>query len=170
MSTTVMSSAELAERLDRIQSHLEIQQLPIRYGLAIDTRDLDAWVALFVPDVRVGSDECGRPALLAWITAHMRQFGRTVHEVGGHRIEVLDDTTARGQVYCRAEHEVDGRWSMVRLLYTDTYRRVHGEWLFERRTANRWYEETAVQRTPAATDLSAGIPLVHAGPLYRGAS
>ena len=42
---------DLAARIDRLESLAEIQQLPIRYALAVDGRDLDAWVNLFVVDV-----------------------------------------------------------------------------------------------------------------------
>ena len=41
----------LLARIDRIESTLAIQQLPIRYALAVDGRDIDAWLALFVDDV-----------------------------------------------------------------------------------------------------------------------
>ena len=35
----------LRRRIDRIESMQSIQQLPIRYAIAVDSRDLDAWVA-----------------------------------------------------------------------------------------------------------------------------
>ena len=38
------------ERLERVEAQLEIGQLPIRYALAVDARDVDAWLDLFVPD------------------------------------------------------------------------------------------------------------------------
>jgi len=37
-----------AVRLDRIESSLAISQLPSRYAMALDVRDLDALVALSV--------------------------------------------------------------------------------------------------------------------------
>lgn len=48
-----MSDTELLRRIDRIESYQAIQQLPIRYAIAVDSRDLDAWVNLFVEDVQV---------------------------------------------------------------------------------------------------------------------
>jgi hypothetical protein len=41
----------LEERLERIESTLAIQQLPARYALAVDSRNLDDLVALFAVDV-----------------------------------------------------------------------------------------------------------------------
>ena len=55
-------------RLDAIESRLAIGQLPIRYAMAVDARDVDAWVSLFVPDVRVGRDGVGRDALRDYIS------------------------------------------------------------------------------------------------------
>ena len=57
-----MTESTLIERLDRIESHLAIQQLPSRYALAVDARDLDAWLDLFVEDVDCGRHGKGREA------------------------------------------------------------------------------------------------------------
>jgi hypothetical protein len=132
---------DLLERMDRIESHLAIQQLPIRYALAVDGRDLDAWVELFVPDVRVSKSASGREALHKQIDGMLRTFGRSVHQICGHRVEFegTDPDHATGAVYCRAEHEVGGRWIVMAICYWDDYRRVGGEWLFSRRREKHWY-------------------------------
>ncbi|MEJ2207402.1 MAG: nuclear transport factor 2 family protein [Gemmatimonadota bacterium] len=57
---------DLEARIDRLESLDEIRQLPHRYALAVDTRNLDDLVALFVDDVRVGRGGRGRSALRAW--------------------------------------------------------------------------------------------------------
>ena len=53
MATT--DDSVVADRLDRIESSLAIGQLPSRYAMALDARDLDALVALFVDDVDAGA-------------------------------------------------------------------------------------------------------------------
>ena len=75
------------ERLDRMESLAAIQQLPPRYGLCLDSRDMDAMVELFVPDVRVGRDQTGREALKRWFTVTMSKMGASVHFVGNHIID-----------------------------------------------------------------------------------
>ena len=132
-----MSTVE--DRLDRIESHLAIQQLPIRYALAVDGRDVEAWINLFVPDVQVGRDTFGRDALRSQITPMLKTFQRSIHLICGHRIEAIEGDTARGATYCRAEHEVDDRWIVMTACYFDEYRRVDGEWYFSRRRAEHWY-------------------------------
>ena len=58
-----MDETGLERRLAKIEAGLAIQQLPARYALAVDTRNLDALVSLFVPDVDCGSRGKGRAAL-----------------------------------------------------------------------------------------------------------
>jgi hypothetical protein len=133
------------QRLARIEARLEIGQLPIRYALAVDQRDVEAWTGLFVPDVDLGRHGTGREALRERIAPQLRWFYRSVHLICGHRIELGPDepegrpTTAVGQVYCRAEHVVDDRWIVMAIRYDDVYRCVEGEWLFERRREQHWY-------------------------------
>ena len=63
----VSELADLARRVDRVESQLAIQQLAARYALAVDSRDLDTWVDLFVEDVDCGSYGKGREALKKFI-------------------------------------------------------------------------------------------------------
>ena len=144
-----MSGRDLEARLDRVESHLAIQQLPIRYALAVDGRDLDAWVNTFVPDVDMGRHGVGRPALRDWIEPQVRDFYRSIHQIVGHRIERVDGDAASGQVYCRAEHEVGDRWVVMAICYFDEYRRVDGEWLFARRRERHWYAADVLERPQA---------------------
>jgi len=53
----------LAERVERIEAQLAIQQLAIRYAMAVDARDMEAWVRCFRPDVDMGRHGTGREAL-----------------------------------------------------------------------------------------------------------
>jgi hypothetical protein len=152
---------DLAARIDAIESRLAIGQLPIRYALAVDGRDLDEWVALFVPDVQVGRAAFGRDALRAQIDPLLRTFRRSIHQICGHLIELdpSDPGRARGEVYCRAEHEVDERWIVMAICYSDEYERVDGEWLFRRRRERHWYA-TDVNERPQ----SVGFDSWHNGP------
>jgi hypothetical protein len=141
-------------RLARIEARLEIGQLPIRYALAVDQRDVPTWAGLFVPDVDMGRHGRGREALQGWIIPQLRTFHRSIHLICGHRIVLgpsspdrpeAGPVTASGQVYCRAEHEVDDRWIVMAIRYDDAYRCVDGEWLFERRAEKHWYAADIVE-------------------------
>ena len=142
-------SDDLAARIDRLESLAAIQQLPIRYALAVDGRDLDAWVDLFVPDVNCGRAGQGRAVLRSIIEPAVRTFYRSIHQICGHRVEFDDADHAHGVVYCRAEHEDAGKWVVMAIAYFDTYERRDGEWLFVRRREKHWYAADWQER-PAA--------------------
>jgi hypothetical protein len=138
----------LEERIDRIESLAEIRQLAVRYALALDSRDLSTLVTLFPVDVRVGAETSGRDALYAWFRDAMSKVRTTVHFVANHIVDFESADRARGIVYCRDEVEYPdtGEWQVGMLQYHDTYRRVDGEWGFERRKFHRWYQVDALER------------------------
>ena len=116
----------------------QIRQLASRYALAIDARDLDALVALFVDDVRVG-DAHGREALRRDFDQQLRAIGVSILFVGNHVIDFDDADHARGVVYCRAEIQDGDRWVVQAIQYRDRYERRDSHWLFVRRQHLLWY-------------------------------
>lgn len=151
------AESELEERLRRVEDTLEIQQLPIRYAMAVDDRDLDTWVGLFVPDVKVGRELRGRQALRAAITPMVAKFYRSIHQIVGHRVQLIDRERATGHVYCRAEHEVGERWVVMAIRYDDEYRKVDGHWYFDRRIERHWYAADQLER-PQSVEFSGWEP------------
>lgn len=131
--------SDLPARIDRIESLQAIGQLPIRYALAVDGRDLESWIALFVEDVQCGRHGAGRTVLRGLIEPQLRQFYRSIHQICGHHIDLDDADHAHGVVYCRAEHEVGGEWVVMAIAYFDDYARRDGQWYFVRRREKHWY-------------------------------
>ena len=140
-----MTDAALLARIDRLESLDAIRQLPARYALALDMRDMDALVWLFPSDVRVGKDRSGRAALRAYMDGTLRSpFTGTSHHIGGHIIEFDDPDHAHGVVYSKNEHETPvpgGRdeWVIMQMMYVDDYVRQDGRWYFARRLPLYWY-------------------------------
>jgi hypothetical protein len=141
-----MTDQNLLQRIDRIESYIQIQQLPSRYAVAIDSRDIDAWVNLFVENVRVTKEISGRAALKATIDAQVREFYRSHHQICGHVIDFIDADNATGKVYCRAEHEDRGRWIVMIICYFDRYERRDGVWYFRKRDEQHWYSTDILER------------------------
>lgn len=141
--------SDLEARIDRLESLAAIQQLPICYALAVDGRDMDAWVKLFVPDVYCGRRGSGRDVLKSIIEPAVRTFYRSIHQICGHRVEFDDADHAHGVVYCRAEHEDDGKWVVMAIAYFDSYARRDGEWFFVRRREKHWYAADWEERPKA---------------------
>lgn len=135
-----------AQRFARMESRLAIQELAVRYALAVDSRDIEAWLGLFVADVDCGRFGRGREALRQFIEPALARFYRSIHLVCGHAIDFESDELASGQVYCRAEHEDGTRWIVVPLLYHDTYVRRHDRWYFAKRTDRNWYSADVLER------------------------
>jgi hypothetical protein len=148
-----MSETEILARLDRVESTLAIQQLPIRYAIAIDSRDIDALVELWADDVNCGSHGKGREALRGFIDPLIRDFYRTVHKITGHAIDFVDADHATGKVYCHAEHEYGDRWIVQAICYFDTYERRDGKWFFVRRDEDFFYTADHLERPQDADFL-----------------
>jgi hypothetical protein len=120
--------------VERMLAIVEIQQLAHRYAVHLDARDLDALVALYVPDVRVGKETRGREALRAELDRTLRTVGATFLQVGNHVVDFVDDTHATGVVYTRGEIQDGGpeskRWIIHAIQYHDRYEKRDGRWLF----------------------------------------
>lgn len=143
-----MSDQALLDRIDRLESLDAIRQLPAKYALALDMRDMDAMVGLFEPDVRVGRDATGREALRAYMDRTLRSpFTGTSHHIGGHIIEFDDLDRAHGIVYSKNEHETGDEWVIMQMMYADDYIRIDGRWHFARRLPLYWYA-TDLNRPP----------------------
>ena len=139
--------------LRALWAHEQIRQLAARYAVAVDSRDIDALVGLFVDDVRVGRDERGRDALAASFRSSLGAIGVSMLHVGTHVIDLLDDDHATGSVYCLADVEEEGRLIRQAILYRDTYERRDGRWFFVRRIHELWYgvalAENPLEQPPA---------------------
>lgn len=163
---------DMATQLDQIESMLTLYQLPSRYAMALDARDLDALVALFVDDVEAGAHGRGREALKAWYNGVLRRFYRSVHLVCGQQIDLLDADHAVGSVYCRAEHEAGTGWFVITMRYDDIYERRAGAWSFVSRREHPWYSVDVTERPgpdfvrwPADVALRETMP--HRMPTWR---
>jgi len=151
--------------LERLIATDQIRQLAARYAVAMDARDLDALVALFVEDVRVGKQESGRDALRRNFDVQLRNIGISILFVGNHVIDFEDDEHARGVVYCKGEIQDDDRWVHQAIQYRDLYEKREESWYFVRRQHLLWYGiEHAADSVPNPLALEpANWPEKHAG-------
>ncbi|MDR2188124.1 MAG: nuclear transport factor 2 family protein [Azonexus sp.] len=138
----------LSHRIERIESQLAIQELPPRYAVAVDSRNLDALVNLFVPEVDCGHWGKGREALKAFFDPTLRGFYRSQHQICGHVVDFdpVNPDRATGTTYCRAEHEDGDQWVTMAICYFDEYARHDGQWYFKRRDERHWYSSDVLAR------------------------
>lgn len=145
-------TTDLIARIDRLESSEQIRQLPAKYALALDMRDMNAMVSLFPADVKVGKAGTGRAALRAYMDRTLRSpFTGTSHHVGGHIIEFDDPDHAHGIVYSKNEHETGDEWVIMQMMYADDYVRQDGRWYFARRLPLYWYA-TDLNKPPIGPD------------------
>lgn len=141
-------AADVTARLEAAAALVEIQQLAVRYAQAVDSRDLAALSELWVSDVWMGKAHGAGPAAVrSYFEPVLRKFYRSIHMIVGHKVELVDAEHARGQVYCRAEHESGADWVVQAIVYEDDYRRDDGRWLFAKRKHRHWYS-TPIDRAP----------------------
>lgn len=125
--------------LDDLLAHGQIRELVHRYALALDSRDLDMLVDLYVDDVQVG-DGRGRDALRRFYDTAMREVGVTILSVGTHVVDLAGPDDARGQCYTLGQIQDGDRWIVQSILYSDRYVRRDGRWYFARQRHHRlWY-------------------------------
>ncbi len=137
----------------KLWAHEQIRQLAAHYAVAVDSRDLDALVGLFIDDVRVGRDSYGREALRESFAVSLSEIGVSILNVGTHAIDLVDADHATGLVYCHGQIQDGERWIHQAILYRDAYERRGADWYFVRRIHELWYGEQAasnpLEQTPA---------------------
>ena len=117
----------------------QMRQLAVRYALAVDCRDLDSLVELFIPDVDCGRLGIGHGALRQSFESQLRGGGVSVMLVANHVIDFDDEDHAHGIVYGIAETTQPEGWVRQAIQYHDTYERREECWLFVRRKHLLWY-------------------------------
>lgn len=128
------------QRIRRIEDWIELCELRYEYCYRIDSRDWDAFAALFTNDAHLDFDPVGtfdgRDAIRDF-AEHVvgAQHPFLAHMVHNPVIEI-DGDSASGRWYfevpCTFE---EGSAGWIQGRYDDTYRRVGDEWLFEAVTA-----------------------------------
>jgi hypothetical protein len=117
--------------VERLVAHDRIRLLVARYAVALDARDLDTLVALFVPDVR------------ADFAAMLSRVGVTFLNVGTHVIDLTGPDDATGVVYCHGQVQEGDDWIHQAIVYRDRYTRRGEDWLFVGRRHELVYGEVA---------------------------
>jgi len=132
----------VSERFAMLEAGAAIRELAPRYADAYARLDLDALVALYLPDVPLrraadGTGESGRTALRGHFeratrgTAPGAGLATVILHTDNHVIDVTGPDTATGSVYCHVEvHRRDGSSYQQAVVYTDRYARHEGAWYF----------------------------------------
>ncbi len=132
-------SADLEQRIARIESRESIRELVFDYSTAVDDRNFDRINEIFCDDATFGHADgrdktVGREAIVDFYRMRTGLMGPTYHYPHSHRIDFDDNDRATGTVLAHAELALEGTTYQVGLRYADTYRHEDGAWKFGSRT------------------------------------
>src|ERR1700719_2651774 len=99
-----MTAPDADKRIRRIEDRLEIQDLAVRYCVAIDDSDYGGMLAVYTEEARLG-EIAGRQEVVNQLRAIRSTYGRTIHTPQGHTVRFVDDDHATGMVWSHAELE-----------------------------------------------------------------
>ena len=118
----------------------QIQQLAYRYSSALERRDVDAMVELFVPHARFGPWGEGPEGLRRLTTESLAGSHIAVVLVANHLIDFTSATTASGEVWARCYAQSSGDGYVEQLLrYEDRYEQYENQWRFLHRKHRLWF-------------------------------
>lgn len=143
----IITSSEAADRI-------ALKDLVDRFSVAADDKDVQAQTLMFTEDATVdsyrGSELIssfkGREEIGNAFGNFLAQFD-TVFHINGQQTVKIDGDTATGTAYCQVVligKNEDGKNIMTTqgVRYTDTYKKVNGEWLIASRASNFMWTDT----------------------------
>jgi hypothetical protein len=164
---------DLEQRVRLLEDRLDIEELVMRYFLAIDSMDMPALAATFAVDARFG-EQTGREAIVEFQGASRRTMGVTIHTP--HHVDLAFEgrDRAAGAVGAHCELERDGICLVGALRYNDSYIRSPGGWVFAARDVEYYFlcpwdevdtSLTAAQRVrwPGGQPRAATLPRFQSG-------
>jgi uncharacterized protein (TIGR02246 family) len=126
-------------RVQRLEDLLEIHQLFVDYGLALDAGDFDAYAALFAKDGEVLLGPMGRAKGRDEIRALMvgvlsGGVGSSFHIISSPQVQLDGDTATSQVMWSVVNLDDDGRTRLSMLgRHRDDLVREDGRWVFARR-------------------------------------
>lgn len=162
------ASADLEQRLQKVEDELAIQRIIVEYAVRLDARDLDAYLDLFASDgvwqvgdtVRRGREEIREMLAGIYGNPEIEPYGyEGFRVIANPQIDVRGDrATARSRHLTLVRGERGNPTPILSGLYEDEFIRENGEWKIKHRidypimpTAEEWREQMA-ERRPAARD------------------
>lgn len=153
---TVSTDTDLGQRVRRIEDRQAIEDLAVRYCVAIDDGDYNALVGMYTEDATLGQ-AVGAQAVVDTLRSIRDTYGRTIHTPEAHAVDFDDDGEATGLVLSHAELDIGGTTVHTAIRYVDRYRRGDdGRWRFVTRTLKVAY---ALPFAEMGESMTAALPV-----------
>ncbi|MES2261743.1 MAG: nuclear transport factor 2 family protein [Pseudomonadota bacterium] len=128
---------EIEKRIRRLEDRAELNDLVVRYFLAVDDDDYAALAATFADDSQFSAGgfpgASGRDAIVESLRGSRTHMGATVHTPDYALFSFQSDEAATGTVGAHLELAMDGRTLYGAVRYQDAYVRAQGGWRIARR-------------------------------------
>jgi hypothetical protein len=129
-----MTPRDLPDRVRMIEDRLAIQDLAVRYCVAIDDGDYEGLAEMYTEKATMG-ETVGRHEVIDLLRTIRADYGRTIHIPEAHSISFTDDDHATGLVLSHAELDIQQTTVHTFIRYYDDYERGDdGAWRFANRT------------------------------------
>lgn len=153
---------DLSARIRRIEDRLAINDLAVRYCVAIDDGDYDGLTEMYTEKATLG-ETVGRQEVVDVLRSIRADYGRTIHIPEAHTVSFTDDDHATGLVLSHAELDIAHTTVHTFIRYYDDYERGDdGAWRFANRTLKFAYalpfEEMSESLTGVDTVRWPGTP------------
>jgi hypothetical protein len=146
-----MTAPDAETRIRFIEDRLEIQDLAVRYFIAIDDSDYAGLLAMYTEKARLG-EIAGRQEVVDLLRAIRSTYGRKIHTSQGHTVRFVDDDHATGIVLSQAELDIAGQTIHAAIRYYDDYEREEGAWRFANRAVKFAYAVPVSELDESLTD------------------
>ncbi len=129
-----MTPRDLPDRVRMIEDRLAIQDLAVRYCVAIDDGDYEGLAEMYTEKATM-DETVGRHEVVDLLRTIRADYGRTIHIPEAHSISFTDDDHATGLVLSHAELDIQQTTVHTFIRYYDDYERGDdGAWRFANRT------------------------------------
>lgn len=148
-STDTEGNQSMDEALARLVDERAIEQVQIRYGLSLDSRDWAGLRSCFLPDAVAVYEGLGRSdgyqAIEDICKATLTPLDRSQHLLGNHVVDSLDGDAATARCYFQAQHVKAGTAGGDNYIiaggYRDRLTRTEDGWRIEHRTLEIWWTD-----------------------------
>ncbi len=129
--------------MNELENQIALQRLMGRYVDAANRRDAEQWISTWAPDGRwslMGMGVEGREQILGFWQQVLAGFEFAIL-MPSSRSYSIDGDTATGHWYLQEfTRDLKGERMFALSRYTDAYRRIEGEWLFQSREYQFLYQ------------------------------
>lgn len=128
-----MTAPSQEPRLRRLEDRFAIQDLAIRFMIAIDGNNYPALAEMFTEKALFGG-VVGAEEVVGLLQSMRVDYGPSLHYPQAHSLEFVGDDSATGVVLAHAELSIKGTTVHTALRYLDEYERGDdGRWRFASR-------------------------------------